>query len=206
MALDIKEAEQQIRSLIWSGFYTPDDVFEIISEDLNDPYALSADDRTWIEETTERLAEQKTAEEANWPETTDWERLDEAFDRLDDAGILALHNSGTSQSDGIDDANDIARQMAGEGFSFRGWTFYHEQDLQRALSENILMLSFGSLNETEADPLTIAGEVVSVLKSAGFEVQWSGTPEDRISLQGFKWQKRGLGDVEDGDDEDSAVS
>ncbi len=200
MAIDLNDTGERIRLMIWSGFYTPEDVFEAISEEYLDPYELSADDRAWIDAKAEEEADAKLEAEEDWPETTDWDRLDAAFNDMDEAGILALHNAGTTQTDGLSDAADIATQMKDEGYVFKGFVFYHAQDIDRAQQDKVLNLTFGAFDG--GDGVAIAQETVTILKNSDFEVDWNGTPDTRIEVTNFSWQKRGLGEDDEEDSED----
>lgn len=200
MPLNVSDTESRIRLLVWSGFYTPEDVFEVISEEYLDPYSLSADDRAWIEETVEKQADEKRQAEASWSEETDWDRLDAVFEGLDEGQILALHNTGTTQSDGMSDVGDILKQLAAEGYAYRGWAFYHEQDVHRAMTDGVLWLAFGS---QEGDSKPVADAIVAALGEAGFTATWAGTTDQRIEISGFDWKKRGLGDSDDDVDHDA---
>ncbi len=193
MALDVNDTEDRIRRLIWTGFYTPEDVFEVISEEYLDPYSLSADDRTWIEETVEKHATAKTEAEASWAEETDWDRLDIVFHELDEAGILALHNMGTKDEDGRSDVSDITEQMAIEGYTFKGSVFYHEDSILATIGGAPLSLTFS--------PADAVDMIVGKLTEAGFDVATDEAGAGKLKLNGFNWLKRGLGDADDNEDD-----
>ncbi|MGH1417652.1 MAG: DUF6891 domain-containing protein [Hyphomicrobiaceae bacterium] len=199
MAIDLNDTGERIRLMIWSGFYTPEDVFEVISEEYLDPYELSADDRAWIDAKAEEEAEAKLEAEQAWPDTTDWDRLDAAFNDLDEAGILGLHNAGVTQSEGLSDAADIAAQMKDEGYVFKGFVFYNTQDIDRAQKESVLNLTFGAFDGSDTGE--IAQQAGAILTESGFDIAANPTPETGITLNDFTWQKRGLGEDEE-DDED----
>ncbi len=199
MAIDLNDTGERIRLMIWSGFYTPEDVFEAISEEYLDPYELSADDRAWIDAKAEEEANAKSEAEEDWPETTDWDRLDAAFNDMDEVGILALHNAGMTQSDGMSDAADIAAQMKDEGYTFKGYVFYHSQDVDGALQGAPLHLAFGAFDD--GDGAAVAHEAVTILQNSDFEVEWDGTLDQRIALKGFDWKKPGFGEDDDEDGE-----
>src|SRR5262245_61433879 len=73
----------------------------------------------------------KTVAEASWPEVTDPDRLSSAFKTLDAQGICALQNTGLTQSDGYEDVRHASAASSGK---YRGYCFFHGQDLQRAIA------------------------------------------------------------------------
>ena len=50
--------------------------------------------------------DRKAAEEASWPNTTDCDRLDQAFEELNARGVIALHNAGARGGTGGSPAPD----------------------------------------------------------------------------------------------------
>lgn len=134
----------------------------------------------------------------SWPAVTDCDRLAKAFLALDQIGILALENCGADLDDGILRAChvDLDREEAGAPKS-RGYCFFHQQDVMRAVAGTGLMLAYGTFEE--ADPQKPAAQktqeigqvVVATLRAHGFEVTWNGSPGSRIALPGFRWQRRG---------------
>jgi len=63
------------------------------------------------------------------------DRIRRAFAELNKRGIVALQNAGMTMSDGWEDANETATS------STRGATFYHRQDLERAMHGEGLLLA-----------------------------------------------------------------
>jgi hypothetical protein len=117
-------------------------------------------------------------------------RLKAAFAALNERKIVALENAGYTMSDGWADVNEVATRLAKRGSVPRGATFYHRQDLQRAKRGEGLSLAFGSHVEgrgRERASLSIAKEIVTVLKEHGFTPKWNGTLEERIHTGPFDW-------------------
>lgn len=202
MAIDREDADQLIHTLTYSGFYAPDEIKEIIAEEFLDPDQLDDADIRWIDVATDAKVSEKLRAEDSWPEATDWDRLDDVFEDLDEALILSLHNAGGTVSDGFEDAGEIIQDLAEDGIEVRGTVFYHGQDTERAVHGEPLFLAFGSVLKTPEADKAIAQEVVDKLKAAGFDARWPGDPEHRIEIHGFDWKKRGLGDDDEDDDED----
>ena len=130
----------------------------------------------------------KRAAEAGWPAVTDWDRLARAFDALEASGILALHNAGMTTSDAHGDAWDlIGRDPAG---AWRGFAFYHGQDLERAVAGGSLFIGFDAVAGGAEAKRGVGEDIVTALKAEGFAPEWNGDPETRLEVPGIVWQKR----------------
>ena len=132
--------------------------------------------------------ERKAAAEKSWPEVTDCDRLDDAFEELNSSGIIALQDAGTTISDGISDVSEIWHRRGKKGV--RGYCFYHGQDLERAIHGDGLTIAFGDMNDDQKEKAAIGVVVSEVLKRHGFEVEWNGDPETRLDLPTINWQRR----------------
>ncbi len=117
-------------------------------------------------------------------------RLRAAFEELKTLGIVALENAGYTQSDGWDDANEIATKLNVAGKRPRAAVFYHGQDTARGRRGEGLFLTFGSYARKHADKDSVAvGHlIVEVLKAHGFDPDWDGTIQTRINTGKFKWR------------------
>lgn len=175
--------EEDIRVRVWSGFYTLSDVLSMI-EDSDESHG----DRKRLEEFARSEFQAKRDAEATWPEVTDCDRLDEAFESLESLGIIALHNAGLTMSDGI---SDVSEALAlDESDEFIGYCFYHEQDVGRAIDGHGLNLAYGDLADTESGKREIGELVKAELERHGFAVEWDGKPETRLDLPKIVWQRR----------------
>ena len=177
---------EQLRVLVWSGFFNEDD-FALYLDDLAyDEQAVPHIDAL-RQHGTKLMAEKREAEAA-WPTRTDWDRLAEAFSALERDGVLALHNAEYTTSDAHGDAWDIiARSQEG---TWRGFAYYHRQDVERVVDGMPLFFGFEAVAKDEAAKRE-AGEVVAAaLREAGFSVDWNGDPETRMSVADIDWKKR----------------
>lgn len=136
----------------------------------------------------ELLAEHARAS-ATWPKDSINDRLDAAFAALAKRGILAMHHAGETMGDGWTQAAELADTLTPPA---RGATFYHGQDLERAIEGQGLHLAFGSMkdNETDDDRIAIGREVVAMLEKHRVPVQWSGSAMSRIEVLPFAWHRR----------------
>lgn len=187
------DTARQIHLLIWGGFETPEDIHDIIAEQSPSPDELTTTDHRWIDTEIQRRLADKQESQAQWPRTTDWDRLDNAFQSLDNNGIIALHYAGNTQSDGLADTMEVfdARQQAGE--TPQGYVFYHGQDVDTALESGRVHLAFGAFDNSEESAAGVARTVVSTVNRHGLHVSWDGSLDQRILIQPIEWRKRSPG-------------
>lgn len=105
-----------IKKAVWSGFYGPADVQQIIDDILED----DADEEMLRSAVAPEFV-RKSVEELTWPEMTDCDRLDRAFNSLNENGIIALHNAGYTMSDGHEDVGHVLHER--ERRCVRGYCF-----------------------------------------------------------------------------------
>ena len=150
---------------------------DIVEEEGDEKRGLSIADREF------RL---KAQEEATWPALTDCDRVDRAFERLRDQGIVALHYAGYTMSDGLDDVAQVAAESSGR---FWGYCFYHGQDVERAVASGDLWVAFGDLSEGDERKVEAGQAVLAALRSSGLTAKWDGDPEKRIHVS-LQWKRR----------------
>ncbi len=184
----LDEMHGSIRRDVAAGFRSPDDIVAGVVElfdDGADPAVLDVAVRRMVRD----IVEMHLAEQATWPDVTDCERLDAAFARLDQAGIVCRQNvSCCGRCGAVEIWGEIgeARQA---GRDVRGYAFYHVQDTDRALDGDGLYLAFGSLAETEDTALAVAREITDVLEQHGLRTDWNGCWERRIGVS-LDWKRR----------------
>ena len=172
-----------IKTWVWSGFYDPDEVDAMIDDILED----DADEAMLRGAVAPEFAK-KTAAEASWPNTTDCDRLDQAFAKLNSRGIIALHNAGYTMSDGISDVSEVLHERGRTGT--KGYCFYHGQDLERAVAGHGLTIAFGDLDDDKLKKTEVGHLVKDVLQESGFTVEWNGDSETRLNLPKIDWKRR----------------
>ncbi|WP_188583144.1 DUF6891 domain-containing protein [Azorhizobium oxalatiphilum] len=180
-----EEHRHVIHTTVWSGFFGPNDMEELIEdfvldEPELDPEALQAE--------VEAEMARKAKAEREWPSVTDCDRLDAAFEALPEAKILALHNAGYTMSDGHSDAAEaLAQQPAG---TYQGYCFYHTQDIETALEARQLFIAFDHVDGDVPEKKAIGERLFAALKAAGLKPDWDGDPGRRIELKEFSWRRR----------------
>lgn len=124
--------------------------------------------------------------EAAWPAQTDNDKLTAAFGKLNEAGIYAVEHFGAMASD----AGELYGQIRGDG-RWRGYCFYHSQDLVRAVTGGTLMLRYSAAADQPTDDQNraIGQAVMEALQQLGLKPKWNGDPNTTISLP-LTWQRR----------------
>lgn len=124
------------------------------------------------------------------------DRLDAAFDELNATGIVAVQGAGYTMSDGWSDVNAIATRLAEADAKKRphGATFFHQQDLERAVAGRGLLLAFGAYEDDDAKhdaaSIAVGKRVCEVLNKHGVPTTWDESVEQRIAIPPFEWRKR----------------
>ena len=177
---------EYISVLVQSGFFNEADLADYLADLVDDPQAAGL--IAGIEAHARTAFAAKRAAEADWPAVTDWDRLDAAFSALAASGILALHNAGYTTSDAHGDAWDIIGGDPEAGW--RGFAFYHAQDVERAIEGAALFVGFDAVAQGRAAKQAVGEEIMSALRGAGFVPDWNAGPETRLCVPGLVWHKR----------------
>ena len=182
------ETQTEIASMVRSGFYGRQRLIEVFTEEMYAPGELDANDV--VSAIDAQFAEYEK-EKLTYPATTDCDRLDVAFAKMNERGVIAIQNAGYTQSDGYDDVGEVYSQHS-EKESILGYCFYHGQDLERAISGDGLYFAFGPVDPANEQTVGVdVGEIVrEELENAGLSVDWDGTFEKRLSVPKLNWQKR----------------
>ena len=174
---------ESIKKWVWSGYYQPDHLREMLYDILEE----EADENA-MHQAIDAEFTRKAEEEKSWPSVTDCDRLDSVFVKLDKGGICACQNAGYTMSDGY---SDVAEALAYRGKeNYDGYCFFHGQDIERAIEGHGLSIAFGDLNDVLEKTLSIGRSVKLALEEAGFEVEWNGTADSRLNIPKINWQRR----------------
>ena len=129
----------------------------------------------------------------DWPLVTDCDRLDLAFGRLGESGIVCRQNFHADDQQGLVAIDEEMDREEAAGRKVRGYAYYHRRDIDLAIAGGGLFLSYGASDgEAEDDDradLGIGAEVVEALRQLGLAPQWSGDGDTRIHLP-LQWQRR----------------
>lgn len=174
----------QIRTWVWSGYYSPAEVYGRLGDILEDEV-----DEDRMCAAVEEEFEKKRAAEASWPLETDCDRLDAAFAALDCEGILALQNAGYTMSDGHEDAAEALSTAPPD--KYFGYCFFHGQDLERAVAGDGLCIAFDHVRGDVPEKADVGQKVKQALEHVGFRVEWNGSASSRLNIPGIDWKRRG---------------
>lgn len=215
MTDDVSTADlyESARQAVVPGFVNRSEAVEHV----RDLYGLESNDKRPAEAVDAVWAARK-AEEAGWTGESDYERLAAAFADLDTQGLVARMNftcCNTCGTTEIDDERTPADDVVPGKYPFPEWayTFFHQQDAERLAEEpTTLFLTYSSFRpaaEIDAEVLqkartgdakakaqvttetdTLVGQrVADTLRAHGLDVNWSGSPTQRISISVGAWRK-----------------
>lgn len=110
-------------------------------------------------------------------------RLNALFESLTQAGLVALQDVGTTQSDGFDDCSEVFHERGGAAAGLHGFCFYTRQDRNRAKREGRLDLAFwGAPEGAQADMLRVVELIVRAADAVGLPATWNGSTARRPTL------------------------
>ncbi|VTR93929.1 Uncharacterized protein OS=Sphingobium lactosutens DS20 GN=RLDS_20860 PE=4 SV=1 [Gemmata massiliana] len=185
----VEYMRDQIRQQIAAGF----DEIDRITESAIEVAAVDGVDTTSLEPIAKRftheLLEEHFRTQSEWPDRTDCDRLDEAFDELEEKGIVCRQNFACCGTCGSAEIWDEMRATRDRGKTVRGYAFYHMQDTDSAVDGGGLYLGYGATEEGEEAALTVARDVISVLNAHGLETDWNGNWNTRIGVS-LDWKRR----------------
>ena len=127
--------------------------------------------------------------QANWPKITDCDRLDRAFDVLNEGGIVARHDFTCCQNCGFAEIGEEIADAIKAGVDVTGFTFYHAQDTDNATEGGGLYLSYGHVEGGDVNAIAVGRIIVSALNAAGLQTEWDGTVGKRIAVR-LDWKRR----------------
>ncbi len=118
-------------------------------------------------------------------------RLRNVFDILNREGIIAIHFAGYTLDDGFEEVDVVFQFMKSNKIPRRGYCFYHQQDIERAMDESVqtLFLAFHSMNSDKGIALEVGERINELLFENGFEVEWDHSIDSRIKINNFLWDK-----------------
>jgi len=136
------------------------------------------------------LLEQRRKAATGWPKVTDCDRLDAAFASLELAGILARQHFGDCQTCALADMEEEMDDAREARTKVLGYTFFHQQDTERAVEGGPLLLSFGDAGRNnDAASVAVGRQVVAVLERHELKVAWDGKAASRIGVL-LDWKRR----------------
>ncbi len=190
------EAKQIIDSHVRPGFRSIDDAKVVAIEVLSDH-----SDPELVRRVVERVAPDCALaiwkDSLDWPNVTDCDRLDAAFEELNSTGIMARHNWACCGTCGRAEIPDEFARIGGvwDGVPVIGYVFYHEQDSESAAAGSSLYFNYGSCEESPDEATyfqrstAIATRACEIIAKHGLEVEWDGSIRTRPRIA-MTWQRR----------------
>ena len=178
----IDEINYEIQLLINSGFYSDDEILEIIDDEFIEENISSDLISELFLENKENIGDIEG-------DSDDFINLRDAFLDLTKENIISIHNAGYDIEEGIQDAFELFIHLRNNKYSPIGFCFYSFEDIEDVIEENTLSIAFGDFEYDEKKGLEIAKKVAEVLKSHGFEIEWNESVDERIEIKDFIWKK-----------------
>ena len=176
------EMNYEIQLLIKSGFYSDDDILEIIGDEFIEENLSDDEISKLFLENRESLVE--TNEDSE-----DFINLRNAFLDLTKENIISIHNAGYDIEEGIQDSFELFTHLRNNKYSPIGFCFYTFEDIENVIEDNTLSIAFGDFEYDEEKGLEIAQKVAETLKSNGFDINWNDSIDELIEIQNFNWIK-----------------
>jgi hypothetical protein len=186
----VGELRTFLAARVREGYLSRSLMIEGATDFLSDEFPTAAIDRAAPTIVDELLA-QHAASEATWDAPTDPDRLSEVFVRLDSTGLVARENFADCQTCGFGEISDEIR-LESKHREIRGFTFFHEQDTERAATNGTLYLSYGTAGSS-GSAAEVGREIADALSTAGLHVTWDGSPNTRIEISDLDWRRRRFG-------------
>ncbi|MET4083187.1 hypothetical protein ABIB40_003156 [Pedobacter sp. UYP30] len=183
------EVLEFIRQEIKFGFDNQADILEAVwTAGFENEDQLNEE---WLKQIIAEHYSQNQTESKRWTKPTDFDKLANVFDELNQEKIIALHKAGYTKQDGYSDVSEVVHLLKDGNIIPLGYCFYHTQDLERAIDPTgkNLFLAFDDIKQNTEESILIGQKIVSKLHEKGFIVEWNGTIEQRIEIKNISWQK-----------------
>ena len=131
-------------------------------------------------------------DQESWPVLTDFDRLQLAFDMLEDEDIVARQHftcCGTCGAAEIGIEMDEFQELSGR--EAKGYVFFHQQDTEGAVESGSLYISYGAADATASaeENVAIGQRMFEILQSVGLKPVWDGKINHRVGLA-IDWKRR----------------
>jgi hypothetical protein len=184
-----REINDFLTRVVAEGFSDPDEIIdsavEMFSEDSDEDEGTLRDR---VRRGARRAVQAHLRAQAGWPEVTDCDRLDAAFDELNAAGIVARQNFSCCSNCGHGEMGGEMRDEEAAGATVRGYTFYHMQDTESAVYGG-LYLKYGAARDGDAPVVAVGREIVATLNRHGLSTEWNGRGDTGILVH-LDWKRR----------------
>ncbi len=178
----IDEINYEIQLLVKIGFYSDEEILEIIDDEFIEENISKDLISKLLLENKENSVELKE-------DSDDFIRLRNAFIDLTKENIISIHNAGYDIEEGIQDSFELFTHLRNNQYGTIGFCFYTFEDIENAIEDNALNIAFGDFEYDEKKGLEIAKKIVTVLESYDFDIDWNESVDELILIQDFDWKK-----------------
>lgn len=167
------EIDFMIDLLTKSGFFSAEEIVEILEDQFID----------------EEIDFSQFNISLNDSSNENFSKLERAFAKLSSDGIVAIHNCGYDILEGVGDAFELQVHLLNNKFDAQGFCFYTFEDVEDAIFEKKLKITFGDFENNESKALEIGKIVSETLKDESFTVIWDESINNQIEINPFIWDK-----------------
>ena len=169
----VDEIEYMKELLIKSGFFDVDEIIEMLEDQfIEEEIDFSSSDIS-----------------LNNSDNINFSKLEKVFKALASEDIVAIHNCGYDLKEGVADAFELYVHLKNNKVNPIGFCFYSFDDMEEAIWNENLKITFGDFENSEEKALEIGKIVEKYLKAADFSIIWDGTVNNQIEINPFKWDK-----------------
>ncbi|MBE6495641.1 MAG: hypothetical protein E7Z78_04275 [Methanobrevibacter thaueri] len=169
----VEEIDYLIELLTKSGFFSVGEIIEILEDQF-------------IEEEIDFSNHEISLRDSS---NENFSKLEKAFKKLASENIVAIHNCGFDIEEGVSDAFELQVHLLNNKFEAKGFCFYTFEDVEDAVFDDKLKITFGDFENDEAKALEIGKAVARTLKDEGFAIDWDETVNNQIEIDPFNWDK-----------------
>lgn len=170
----VSEIEYMIDLLTKSGFFSQEEVLEILEDQF-------------IEEDVDFSKFDISSNNFN---NYNFSKLEEAFKKLAEKSIVTVHNCGYDFEEGVEDIFELYVHLFNNKYQTQGFCFYTFEDVEEAINDETLKITFGDFQRSENKSLEIGKIVYDQLIESEFDVKWDESVNSQIEIQNFKWDKK----------------
>ena len=116
-------------------------------------------------------------------------KLEKVFTELSLDNIVAVHNCGYDIQEGVSDVFELQMHLKNNKFNPQGFCFYTFEDVEDAIFDKKLKITFGDFENNEEYALKIGKIVSKHLKEESFNIIWDETVNNQIEINPFVWDK-----------------
>ena len=169
----VEEIEFMIDLLTKSGFFSVSEIIEILEDQfIEEEVDFSKFDISLNDSSNENFS-----------------KLENAFTKLAEEDIVAIHNCGYDIEEGVSDAFELHVHLLNNKFKAQGFCFYTFEDVEDGIFDSQLKITFGDFENNEEKALEIGKTVSRYLKDEGFTINWDETINNQIEINPFQWDK-----------------